>query len=168
MSVTAQPPRVEVHLPRRTARAPGRGRSRPRQGLRVLIAAAWRGAALDRELAAGADPHLSAVLARRAQTLTSERHRNSVARGLSGALRSARQPSRRISAAVPPDASELLAAETVLDALEARLRERRPVGAQGMALLRLLLTDPDSALYQAGKDGTLAGELRAAAAALGR
>jgi hypothetical protein len=37
-----------------------------------------------------------------------------------------------------------------------------------MALLRLLLTQPDSTLYQAGERGTLASELRAAAAALGR
>jgi hypothetical protein len=166
MSVTAQPPPVEAHLPRLPARA--RGRRRPRQGLGVVIAAAWRGAALDRALAAGADPHRNAVLTRRAQTLTSARHRNTIGRGLSRALRSARRPSRRISAAMPPDASELLGAAALLAALEARLRDRRPVGVEGMALLRLLLTDPDSALYQAGENGTLASELRAAAAALGR
>ncbi|MBV8954543.1 MAG: hypothetical protein JO153_13935 [Solirubrobacterales bacterium] len=165
MSVAAQPPPVETHLRGPTARARPR---RPLQDLRVLIVAAWRGAALDRELAAGANPHLSALLARRAQTLTSARNRNTVGRGLARALRSAQRPPGGFTAAIWPVTSELLAAEAVLRALDLRLRDGRPIQPQGMALLRQLLTDPGSALYQAGERGTLASELRAAAAALGR
>jgi hypothetical protein len=70
------------------------------------------------------------------------------------------------SAAVGPNRRELLAARTVLGALERRLRAPEPVAARGVALLYTLLTDASSALYRPGEPGALGSELRAAAAAL--
>ena len=135
-------------------------------GLRLRLNAAWHSAALDHRLAEGVDPHTSAVLAYRARKLTGPRARKRVADGLARALHSAQDTRPGITAAVRPDARELLDARIALTAVERRLRSSEAVTAQGVAMLGLLLTDGASALYLPSGPGELASRLRAAAAAL--
>ncbi len=130
------------------------------------LSAALRGVTLDRELAAGVEPETNAVLAVRARRLTGPRGRKLVIDGLAGALSRATDGTAGFSAAVRPQARELRDASAVLTALEARLRDSELVTARGMALLRVLLTDAASPLYQPSATGELASRLRAAAAAL--
>lgn len=146
-----------------------RVRSRQRRrhvGWLLHITASLRSTALDRELAAGVDPYTSPVLALRAAQLTGPRGRRLVTDGLAGALRRATDATPGFSAAVRPQARELRDAAAVLTALEARLRSSAPVSPRGAALLRVLLTDAASPLYQPSGRGELASQLRAAAAAL--
>jgi hypothetical protein len=138
----------------------------PLVGLRLHLYAAWHSPALDHALAEGVDPHTSAVLALRARKLTGTRARKRVADGLAGALRSAQDTRPGITAAVRPDARELLDARIALTAVERRLRGSEAVTAQGVAMLGLLLTDAASPLYLPSGPGELASRLRAAAAAL--
>lgn len=138
-----------------------------REGLRLSFSAAWHSVALDRLLAEGVDPQTSAGLALRARKLTSPRGRKRVADGLAGALRSAKDTRPGITAAVRPDARELLDADIALIAVERRLRGSEAVTAQGVAMLGGLLTDAASPLYRPSGPGELASRLRAAAAALG-
>lgn len=172
MFVTQRPPdsvRVCVGLvrARRRRQASDRLRGGARLGgVRLHLSAAWHSAALDRRLAEGVDPQTSAVLALRAQNLTGARGRRRVADGLAGALRSANDPTAGITAAVRPDARELLDARAVLTALERRLRGSEAVTARGLAMLGVLLTDAASPLYWPSGPGELASRLRAAAAAL--
>jgi hypothetical protein len=135
-------------------------------GLRLHVIAAWHSTTLDGELAEGVDPQTSAVLALRAQKLTDPRGRKRIADGLAGAVRRANDTTPGITAAVRPRARELLDAGTVLAALDRRLRGAGLVSAQGVAMLRALLTDAASPLYQPSGPGELASRLRAAAAAL--
>lgn len=135
-------------------------------GLRLHLVAAWHSTTLDRELAEGVDPQTSAVLALRAQKLTGPRGRNRMADGLAGAVRRANDTTPAITAAVRPRARELLDAGTVLAALDRRLRGAGLVSAQGVAMLRGLLTDAASPLYQPSGPGELASRLRAAAVTL--
>ena len=130
------------------------------------LSATLRGVTLDRELAAGVDPETNAVLALRARRLTGPRGRKLVIDGLAGALSRATDGTAGFSAAVRPQARELRDASPVLTALESRLRGSAPVTARGVALLRVLLTDAASPLYQPSAPGELASRLRAAAAAL--
>jgi hypothetical protein len=130
------------------------------------LKAAWHGITLDGKLAEGADPRTSAVLALRARKLTGPRGRKRVADGLAGARRRATDTAPGITAAIRPDARELLDARAVLAALERRLRGSEAVTAQGVAMLGALLTDAESPLYRPTERGELAGRLRAAAAAL--
>lgn len=133
--------------------------------IRFALIASWRGASLDRELAAGAPPHADALLAVRARRITRRRGRVRVADGLARAMRDARSTGG-FSAAVRPDRREVLAARPVLGALDRRLRGPEPVTARGMALLLALLTDGGSPLYLRSEPGALGSQLRAAAAAL--
>jgi hypothetical protein len=89
-----------------------------------------------------------------------------VADGLARAMRDARARTVGFSAAVGPDRRELLAADTVLRALERRLRASEPVSVRGAAPLYVLLSDGSSSLYRSGGAGELGSQLRAAAAAL--
>ena len=142
-----------------------RGESRWRRVPLALIAG-WRAAELDRQLAAGASPDASALLAIRSQRLTGRRYRARVAAGLARAVRDAQNTTHGFSAAIRPDRREVVAARTVLAALYRRLRAGEPVSAQGVALLESLLTDGSSPLYRPIEHGALGSQLRAAAAAL--
>jgi hypothetical protein len=135
-------------------------------GLRLAATARWRSIALDRELAGGADPDTSPLLAARATQLVSPRSRRRVAAGLAGAFQSAQNPKPRFTAALPPQSSELLDARAVLNALTRRLGGSGAVNARGVAMLLELLSDAASPLYQHGEKGLLGSRLRAAAAAL--
>lgn len=113
----------------------------------------WRAARLDRELAAGASPRASALLALRAQRITGRRSRRRLADGLARAIRDAQATTPGFSAAVRPHRREVLAARTVLATLDRRLRAPEPVTARGVALLRVLLTEGTSPLYRPGEPG---------------
>ena len=133
--------------------------------LRLL--ACWHQGALDRQLAAGINPRSTAALAVRADRLTTRRSRRRLANGLTRALSSAQQPRAGVSAAVRPQAPELIAAGSLLAALDRLLRGPEPVRPQGIALVRALLTDAGSPLYQRNQPGALADRLASAAATLG-
>lgn len=132
----------------------------------LVLIAAWRAGELDRQLAAGASPAATALLATRSQRLTSRRLRERVAAGLTRAVRDAEATTHGFSAAIRPDPREVMAARTVLATLDRRLRAPEPVSAQGVALLESLLTDGTSPLYGPSEPGALGSRLRAAAAAL--
>jgi hypothetical protein len=123
-------------------------------------------ASLDRELAAGVLPRGSGALAMRALRITRRRSRASLAHGLARIVRTASDPSPRLTAALPFDDREVLDARPVIDALSRRLQGTEPVTARGMAMLSQVLTEPTSALYRPAERGALGSHLRAAAAAL--
>ena len=81
-------------------------------------------------------------------------------------IRTATDTAPGFTAAVRPDRREVLAARTVIEALERRLRAPEPVSARGMAILGGLLTEGTSPLYRPDEAGDLGSQLRAAAAAL--
>jgi hypothetical protein len=132
----------------------------------LRLRATWHAKMLDDELAYGVEPWTSPLLALRARKLTSAHSRKRIANALMQAVRSARRPTPGLTAAMHPDSEEVLAAADMLDALNRRLRDPRPVRAQGLVMLRELLTDATSPLYQPVEAGALGGELLAAAAAL--
>jgi hypothetical protein len=136
------------------------------QRLWLELIVCWRAGLLDGELAAGANPADSPLLAIRARRITSPRNRARVADGLARAIRDARAATPGFGAAVQPNRREIVAARTVLAHVDRRLRDARPVTPRGVALLQSLLTDGTSPLYRPGEPGALGSELRAAAAAL--
>jgi hypothetical protein len=121
---------------------------------------------IDRDLAAGTTSLPQEILAVRAERITGRRSRVRLADGLARVLSGATDAGAGQSAAIKPDRREVLACRTVLATLERRLRTPEPVGARGIAMLRLLLTEPDSPLYRPSDPGVLGGRLQAAAAAL--
>lgn len=145
------------------SRRRGAGRS---SRIRLALIASWRAPELDRQLAAGASPGTSALLAIRSERLTSRRYRARVAAGLARAVRDAEATTHGFSAAIRTDRREVIAARTVLATLDRRLRADEPVSAQGIALLDSLLTDGAGPLYRPTEPGALGSQLRAAAAAL--
>jgi hypothetical protein len=134
--------------------------------VRLTLIARLRAGELDSQLAAGVSPAASALLATRAQRLTSRRFRKRVAAGLTRALCDAETGTGGFSAAIRPHRHEVLAARAVIATLERRLRDAEPVSVQGVALLEVLLTDGTSPLYRPTEPGALGSRLRAAAAAL--
>lgn len=138
----------------------------PWRRLALFVVVRSRALELDRLLAAGAAPEQSPAIAGRARILTGRRSRRRLAAGLGRALRSAGSEYRGLSAAVAPDSVAVLAARPVLGALERRLRDPRPIRAQGAAMLSILLTDGTSPLYRGSDPGALGSELRSAASSL--
>lgn len=136
------------------------------QRIRLALIAWWCAGRLDRQLAEGTSPRASAVLALRAQRITGRHSRRRLADGLARAIRDAQATTPGFSAAVWPHRQEVLAARTVLAAIDRRLRAPEPVAARGVALLQVLLTDGTSPLYRPSELGALGSQLRAAAAAL--
>jgi hypothetical protein len=154
---------IELRAPSRR-----RGQIRPRLKPRMRLAlTVWRhGSELDRRLAAGEDPWTSDALAVRARALTGRRSRRRVADGMAGVLRSAQNGDPGFTAAVRPRSEEVLEAADLIGSIERRLRGPGPVGARGVALIRLLLIDGNGPLYRPSRQGALASRLRSAAAAL--
>jgi hypothetical protein len=121
---------------------------------------------LDRQLGAGVNPQTSGALTLRAERITRRRSRTSLANGLAGALHSAQHATPGLTSEVRPQAPELIAASSVLADLDQRLRDPEPVNPQGVALLRVLLTDAASALYQPSDPGAPVNRLRTVAVTL--
>jgi hypothetical protein len=164
MSVTTDPSKPLDHA----APSPWTARRRPARSqgrARATLSAWWNAWDLDRQLAAGVDPRVSPALALRAKRITGTRNRRRVADGLGRTLRSPRSRPA-FTAAVRPDAREVLDARTVLAGLKRRVRSDQPVAPQGMAILQILLSDCTSPLYQPNQTGELGSRLRTAAAML--
>lgn len=122
---------------------------------------------LDHQLAEGADPHTSSALGLRAAQLCKTRSRRVIARRLRRALRVARvaASSRRDSRPLPRD--QILAEADALMDLVRRLEAPGQIEPMGVALARLLVTDPVSPLSVPSEPGTLYMVMRLATAAMG-
>ncbi|MDA0164466.1 hypothetical protein OM076_29620 [Solirubrobacter ginsenosidimutans] len=116
---------------------------RPRPALRLRVA--LRRMRLDRELAAGANPGNSELLALRAAQLVEPRIRRQLARGLRRAVASG---SQRRGAGVPVCRAAVLEAGPALLALADDLVEIRDPEPRGVALALQLLTDGGGPLYR--------------------
>jgi len=139
----------------------------PRVGTLARILATLRGWQLDRELSDGADPRSSALLTARAAQLTRRDTRDALAGRLEGALRASRRSPAMPTAAIQPPRIEVEAALALLTQAAAMLRTDGPIYCQGVARLRLLLSDGASPLYYASEPGELSKEAEAIVMALG-
>jgi hypothetical protein len=136
----------------------------PRRRLRGRV---WlHRSALDRMLAEGADPSSSAELAYRAAQLTSPRSRRSLAAGITRTIEAAEEPVRPLTAQVPLQRREILAARVVLNELAGDVGGADPVQVRGLALAERLLTDGGSPIYMPHPEATLEDAVRHAHAAL--
>jgi hypothetical protein len=138
-----------------------------RRRTRWALLARWHAETLDRALAAGVGPYAGALTAVRAEQLTTRRSRRQLADGLERVLRDAASELSGWTAVATPDRHEVAAAAPEIAALERRLRDAGRIDAAGAAMLRLLLTDGTSPLYDPVGAGSLARHLRAVAGALG-
>ena len=114
--------------------------------LRLRIWVRFGAYRLDGRLAAGEHPSSEPALAARSAQLVSKRTRRGLARGLQRAW-SARPELSVFSAAVPCDWQAVQIARPALQQLAAALVAREPLRPQGVALCKVLLTEPCSALY---------------------
>jgi hypothetical protein len=138
-----------------------------RRRARWALLARWHAETLDRALAAGVGPYAGALIAVRAEQLTTARSRRRLAAGLARVRRDAGDELSGCTAVVVPDRHEVAAAALEIAALEGRLLDGARVDAAGAAMLQLLLTDGSSPLYDPVGAGSLARHLRAIAGALG-
>src|SRR5436305_4989785 len=151
MSIASFRPRLRISRPA-TRRTP----------VHLALIVWWHATEFDHRLAAGEDPWTSEALALRARRLTTARNRARLANGLAGALRSAGTGAAGFTAAVRPTAPDVLEGQSVIVSLERRLREPGPVGAQGVAIIRLLLIDGNGPLYRPSDAEVLRTRLREA------
>ena len=129
------------------------------RGALLAIAVRLRSDALDRELVAGTDPLSTGSLRLRARQLVGRRSRRSLSAGLSRTRRAAESASWELTAAVPPNRAEVLAARPVLAEVERRLRAAGPIHPRGAAMLRRLLCEGAGPLYQPCAAGELTRQL---------
>ena len=111
------------------------------------LAAHWRAARLDRALANGVAPEMSAALALRAQRLTEPDRRWSIAGSLRRIVRDAQQGRQAGPGRVTPDQHAVRAASQELTLLADTLADPGPVAAHGVAQAWLLLTEGTGPLY---------------------
>jgi hypothetical protein len=118
------------------------------------------GASLDATLAVGVPPEASRLLATRARDIVTLPRRQALARDWEHLLRVARggKPGqvRRIRA------SQIAAAGPVISELAERLAAPLPVGARGVAMATVLLTDATGPVYNGRSRETLTTALEAA------
>lgn len=122
--------------------------------------------ALDRELAAGADPRRSLALAARAERLVSLRSRRGIAAGFDRIVEAAAEPPAVLTSAAPLRRDAVLAAAAELEVLATLLREVEAVAPCGVAQAWLLLVDGAGPLYFDSSDDCIRRTARAAAEAL--
>ena len=145
-------------------RAPSESRPlsrRLRLGLRVRV----RAAALEEELAAGADPIERADLARSGDRLMRPRERARLARALRQIVRNAEDPRYALTAAVPVNRIEVRRARDAIEALAQALTGPR-AKVRGVAMTACLLRDGLGPLYGKCPPGSLESATRAALHAL--
>jgi hypothetical protein len=170
MTATGQPPHSHPSASPAwpsSVRLPQRRRAGWRRRTRWALVARWHADTLDRALAAGAGPYADALIATRAEQLTASRSRRRLAAGLARVQRDAAHGLSGLTAVVTPDRHEVMRAGPEIAALERRLGDGERIDAAGMAMLRRLLTDGTSPLYDPVGPGSLARHLRAVTAALG-
>lgn len=122
-------------------------------------------ARLDKELAAGMPPDSNPLLRERARHLVSRDSRLKLALGLGQALHQQERPGLH-TAQVPVNSEAVDAASPVLEMLAERLRGFLPIGAQGAAKTKILLTDGSGPLYNPGSGSDLKTAAHRALAAL--
>ncbi len=123
------------------------------------------GASLDRQLAAGAAPETTALLAARARDIVSLRSRRAIAGDWEHLIKTARRHPQRTPAA-PIQAGQITAAEPAIRDLVTRLTTPLPVTAQGVAMASVLLTDAAGPVYRRHSPVTLDTAIAAAIAQL--
>jgi hypothetical protein len=139
-------------------------------------------ARLDRQLADGARPEASAILAARSMFLTSVEFRSGLAaslrRILAAATVAAASPDRRPRLAAGPSATfarqpfpplsrdRIARSASDLAGLAGFLAEQGPVPAQGVAMVSQLLSDGGGPLYRAGRRDDLDAVIERASQAL--
>jgi hypothetical protein len=138
------------------------GHAGPLARARVIL----RRSRLDRELARGADPNQSELLAIRARQLTGEHNRRQLAEGIGRLIDEAGRPRRGLSSALPVSREEIALALPQLRQIQAMLAIDGTVYSRGVAMLNCLLTDGGSPLFTAAYRGELRDTLEAAIAAL--
>jgi hypothetical protein len=118
---------------------------------------------LDVQLAAGVSSWRSRLHAARALQITSRRSRRGLAAALDRVIEHADWPQGRINrtAVVLPCRISVSAQLPEIRALAVRLRSAEPVAAQGIAMLRLLLSDGAGPIYASGRAAALARDLQA-------
>jgi hypothetical protein len=117
---------------------------------------------LDRALAGGARADTDRLLEARATQLTSRQTRNSLVAVLEADLDEAFWFHWQADVVPRSRQRELFRAKSELQQVIARLRDEREVSAQGIALLRQLLTDGRGPAYGHGPPGSLGRALKAA------
>jgi hypothetical protein len=133
--------------------------------LRLRVIAGRDG--LDHQLAEGADPHTSPALGLRAVQLSKARSRRAIARRLRRKLRAAGEAPSWRWGRPPLPRDQLLAESDALMDLIRRLEAPGWAEPMGVALARLLLTDPVSPIYEQAEPATLYMAVRLATAAMG-
>jgi hypothetical protein len=142
-------------------------RRSPRANGRLLGLRVWlRRGALDRALAGGANEAADPQLAYRAEQLTSPRSRRPLAAGLNRTIREAGRPARSLTAAVPLQRHQVLAARDEIEQLARDLAGPDEVQPRGVLAVHALLTHGDSPFFTPSPDGTLNHAVRHARAAL--
>ncbi len=145
--------------------------SAPRSGRRpaplgARLRARLMPGALDRQLAAGADPRRSPALAARAERLVSPRSRKGIAIGFDRIVEAAAEPPAVLAPAAPLRREAVLAAAAELEMLATLLREVEATAPCGVAQAWLLLVDGAGPLYFDSGDDCIRRAARAAAEAL--
>jgi hypothetical protein len=136
-----------------------------RPGLAVRIHVWTHRLSLDRELARGDSPLVSAALALRARQLVSPRTRERLAAALEGLVeRAKRRPTPSEIVWVPH--REILETHSELLGLASRLRDARPVYARGVAMVSRLIHDGTGPAFTPHAGGALGRAIAAAANAL--
>jgi hypothetical protein len=123
-----------------------------------------RRTAIDRELAAGADPAADECRRRRAVELTTPETRRNLARDYEHLLAQSLDPP--MLAAVPYDWAGMRPSAARMERLVLRLRFDPAVRPQGVARARLLLVEPSSPLRRHGSAEELGSAIRATLAQL--
>jgi hypothetical protein len=122
---------------------------------------------LTRELSEGANPASSPALTLRAEQLTSERRRRSLARALRHTVQEAVHPTPRRASFGLVRRAGVIDAKDAIDTLVKRLRSPEPVAPEGVALIDRMLSDGGwSPLYNAVPAGALRRLVLLATAAL--
>ena len=122
---------------------------------------------LDQQLAEGADPHTHPALGLRAAQLCNARTRRAIARRLRRALRTARKATSSRGGSQALAHGQVLAESDALMDLIRRLEARGGAEPMGVALARLLVSDPVSPIAMQSQPGTLYAVVRLATAAMG-
>ena len=110
---------------------------------------------LDAQLAEGASPESSSVLAVRARRLLGRQHRDALARSYRRIVRDALEPQAGSLRRIAPRRRRVKAAISELTGLADALAQPEPVSVRGVAQAQLLLTDGAGPLYAAGADSDL-------------
>ncbi len=146
-----------ISLPPRELTNVRRGRTdHPSSSLALRAHVVAHRRSLTRELSEGANPASSPELTLRAEQLTSDRTRRTLARSLRRTVHEARHPApRRVGFALVRRGALMDAADAI-DVLVKRLHSPGPIAAEGAALIERMLSDGAwSPLYSTAPAGAL-------------